>query len=48
MEEGTSAFIMLTGKPTGKKPSGRSRCRSEDNIRMDLENMSINVANWVD
>ena len=37
MEEGRSAFKILTGKPLG-----RPRCRWEDNIRMDLEE------NWVD
>ena len=48
MEEGRSAFKMLTGKPTGKRPSGRPRRRWEDNIRMDLEEYGINVGNWVD
>ena len=27
MEEGKSAFKILTGKPTGKRPIGRLRCR---------------------
>ena len=36
MEESRSAFKMLTGKPTWKRPLGRSRRRWEDNIRMDL------------
>ena len=36
MEEGRSAFKMLTGKPTGKKPLGRLRRIREVNIRMDL------------
>ena len=48
MEEGRSAFKILTGKPTGKRPLGRSRRRCEDNIRMDLEQIGINVGNWVD
>ena len=39
MEEGRSAFKILTGKPTGKRPLGRPRRRWEDNIRMDLEKM---------
>ena len=34
MEEGRSAFKILTGKPTGKIPLGRPRRRWEDNIRM--------------
>ena len=45
MEEGRSAFKILTGKPTGMRPLGRPRCRWEDNIRMDLEE---NAGNWVD
>ena len=47
MEEGRSAFNILTGKPTGKRPLGRSRLRLEDNIKMDLEEISINAGNWV-
>ena len=43
-----SAFKILTGKPTGKRPLGRPRRRWEDNIRMDLEEIGINVGNWVD
>ena len=43
MEEGRSAFKMLTGKPTGKRPLGRPRRRWEDNIRMDLEEIGINA-----
>ena len=30
--EGKSGFIILTGKPTDKRPSGRPRRRWEDNI----------------
>ena len=37
MEESRSAFKILTGKPVGKRPSGRPRRRWEDNIRMDHE-----------
>ena len=48
MEEGRSAFKILTGKPTGKRSSGRPRRRWEDNIRMDLQEIGINAGNWVD
>ena len=48
MEEGRSAFKILTGKPTGKRPLGRPRRRWEDNIRMDLEEKGISAVNWVD
>ena len=43
MEESRSAFKILTGKPTGKRPLGRPRRRWEDNIRLDLEE----IGNWV-
>ena len=48
MEEGRSALKILTGKPTGKRHLGRPRRRWEENIRMDLEEIGINVGNWVD
>ena len=42
MEEGRSAFKILTGTPRGKRPLGRPR---EDNIRRDLEEIGINADN---
>ena len=47
MEEGRSALKILTGKPIGKRPFGRSRRRWEDNIKMDLEEKGINAGNWL-
>ena len=37
MEEGRSAFKILTGKPTGNRPIERPRSRWKDNIRKDLK-----------
>ena len=48
MEEGRSAFKILTGKPAGKRPLGMPRRRWEDNIRMDLVEISISAGNWVE
>jgi len=48
MEEGRSAFKILTGKPTGKRPLGRRWRRWEDNIRMDLEEIGVSAGSWVD
>ena len=48
MEKGRSAFKILTGKPTGKRPLGKPRRRLEDSIRMDLKEIDINTRNWVD
>ena len=39
MEEGRSAFKILTGKRIGKRPLGRPRRRWED--------IGINTRNWV-
>ena len=39
MEEGRSAFKILTGTLAGKRLLGRPRRRWEDNIRMDLKNL---------
>jgi hypothetical protein len=48
MDEGRSAFKILTGTLTGKRPLGSSRGRWEDNIRMDLKEIVINMKNWGD
>ena len=47
IKEGRSASTILTGKPTGKRPSGRPWRRWEDNIRMDIKEIGINARNWV-
>jgi hypothetical protein len=31
------AYGVLMGRPEGKRPLGRPRCRWDDNIKMDLE-----------
>ena len=46
IEEGRSAFKLLTGKPTGNRHLGRLRCRREFNIRMDLKELGIIMKNW--
>ena len=43
MEESRSAFKILTGEPTGKRPLGRPRLVWEDNIKMDLEEIGSNI-----
>jgi hypothetical protein len=34
---------VLVGKPEGKRPLGRPRCRLEDNIKMDLQEVGRGV-----
>ena len=48
MEEGRSAFRILTGKPTGKISLERPMRWWEDNIRMDIKEIYINTRKWVD
>ena len=44
MDEGRSAFKILTGKPTGKRPLGRPRLRRRDGVDDDAK--KIGVPNW--
>jgi hypothetical protein len=34
--EGRGVYIVLVGKPKGKRPMGRTRLRREDNIKTNL------------
>ena len=47
MEEGSSTFKILTGTPTGERPLGRPRRTWEDNNRMDLKEIGVNMRNRV-
>ena len=40
MEEGRVALKILAGKPTEKRALGKPRSRWEDNIRMDIKEIS--------
>jgi hypothetical protein len=37
MGERRGACRILVGRPEGRRPLGRPRCRWEDNIKMDLQ-----------
>jgi hypothetical protein len=43
--EGRGIYRVLVGRPEGKKPLGRPRCRGEDNIKMDLREIGIDGSN---
>jgi hypothetical protein len=45
--KGRSFYKLLVGRPEGKRPLGRHRCRWEDNIKMDLIEIGIDGANWI-
>jgi hypothetical protein len=40
-------YRVLVGRPEGKRPLGRPRRRGEDNIKMDLREIEIDGANWI-
>jgi hypothetical protein len=45
--EGRGVYRVLIGRPEGKRPLGRPRRRWEDNIKMDLREIGIYRANWI-
>jgi hypothetical protein len=47
MGEGRDVYRVLVGRPEGKRPLGRPRRRWNDNIKMDLRETGINVANFI-
>jgi hypothetical protein len=47
MGEGRGVYMVLVGRPEGKRPLGRPRRRWEDNIKMDLREIGIDGANWI-
>jgi hypothetical protein len=47
MGEGRGVYRVLIGRPKGKRPLERTRHRWEDNIKMDLREIEIDGANWI-
>jgi hypothetical protein len=47
-EEKKNPCRILVGKPEGKRPLGRTRCRWDDNIKMVLREIGWNGMNWID
>jgi hypothetical protein len=45
--EGRGVYRILVGRPEGKRPLGRPRHRWENNIKMDLREIRIDGANWI-
>ena len=48
MGEGRDVYRVLVGKPNGKRPLGRVRCRWEDNIKMDLQEVRCGGMDWIE
>jgi hypothetical protein len=38
----------LVGKPEGKRPLGRPKCKWEDEIKMDLQEVEYGGMDWIE
>jgi hypothetical protein len=41
-------YKVLVGKSEGKRPLGRQRCRWEDNIKKDLQEVRFGGVDWIE
>ena len=48
MGDRRGVYRVLVGKPEGRRPLGRPRCRWEDNIKMDLEEVGCGGMDWIE
>jgi hypothetical protein len=46
--ERRNVYRLLVGKPEGKRPLGRPRCRWVDNIKTDLVEIGRGGVDWID
>ena len=44
---GEGVYRVLVGKPEGRRPLGRPRCRWVDNIMMDLQEVGCGYMDWI-
>jgi hypothetical protein len=47
MREGRGVYRILVGRPEDKRPLGRPKRKWEDNIKLDLREIRIDEANWI-
>ena len=45
--ERRGAYRELVLRPEGKRPLGRPRCRWEDNIKMDIQEVGCGSIDWI-
>ena len=48
MGESRGVYRVLVRKPEGKRPLGRHRCRWEDNMKMDLQEVGRGCGDWME
>jgi hypothetical protein len=47
MRKGRGVYRVLVGRPEGKRPLERPWRKWEENIKMDLREIGIDEANWI-
>jgi hypothetical protein len=47
MGEKRNVYRLFVGKPEGKRPPGRSRCRWIGNIKTNLLEIELSVVDWI-
>jgi hypothetical protein len=47
MGEKRNVYMLLVGKPEGKRPLGRQRRSWTDNIKLDLLEIELSVVDWI-
>jgi hypothetical protein len=47
MSKKRNVYRLLVGKPEGKRPLGRPRCRWIDNIKMDILEIKLGGVDWI-
>jgi len=47
MGDERGVYRVLVGKPEGRRPLGKPRCRWVDNIRMDFQEVGCGYMNWI-
>jgi hypothetical protein len=47
MGEKRNVYRLLVGKPEGKRPLGKPRCKWIDNIKMDRLEIGVSVMDWI-
>jgi hypothetical protein len=47
MGETRNAYRILVGKPEGKRPLGRQRCKWVDNVEIDLRETGWDGMDWI-
>ena len=45
---GQDLYRVLMGKPEGKRTLGRPRCRWDDNIKIDIQDVGCGGMDWIE